>query len=193
MDYKSATLLIQSSLKVILAVGDIHGLANTWAELTRSYLETGRGKLISGVGKTLNTMSPGSISNRDPQTIQQPGFQSCSPAAEDQHRLGANEKHLSLLRLHILWPGVPVAQKSCTWRGWFVFRPGPGFSLSLHPQSSCSGATDGESLAGQQSLVLCHPATQLLCFYPKTSNLVFLKAFSDDMCTWHLFAMYICH
>lgn len=62
-----------------------------------------------------------------------------------------------------------------------MFKPELGFSLLLHPWSSCSGGTDGDSLVGQESLVLCHPAVQLLCFYPKTSNLVFLKAFSNDM------------
>lgn len=141
----------------------------------------------SWVGKTLNTIFPEDISERDPQIIQQPGFQSLEPTQ-------AWTRSIPVCSNLIFYdPGVLMAQKSCTWRGWFVFKPEPGFSPSLHPQSSCSGGTDGESLVGQESLVLCHPAAQPLRLHPKTSNLVFLKAFSDDMCTWHLFAMYICH
>lgn len=83
---------------------------------------------------------------RDPQTIQQPGFQSRSPT-------GRTSTDLELMRsisvcsdLIISNPGVLVAQKSCTRRGWFVFNPEPGFSPSLHPWSSCSGGTDGGGL-----------------------------------------------
>lgn len=151
----------------------------SWAEVT------GRGELIPGVGKTLNTIFSGQHLRERP-----PNY----PAAWFL-KLGTNTG-LDITRstsvcseLIFCNPGVLVAQKSCTWRGWFVLKPEPGFS----PWSCCSGGTDGESLVGQESLVLCHPTAQPLCFYPKTSNLVFLKAFSDDMCTWHLFAMYICH
>lgn len=122
-----------------LPEGDLRCQGHPWSsqqhtEMSRSYLETGRGKLISGVGETLNTISPDSTSERDPQTIQQPGCQSCSPPAEDQHRLGPNKKHLSLLRCNILWsrcaPGTEklyLERLICaqTWARLFSLTPSP--------------------------------------------------------------------
>lgn len=123
------------------------------------------------------------------QILHQHGFQSCSPPAEDQHRLGPNEKHLSLLRLNILQPmWARGTEKLYLERVICVQTWARLFSLILLQWWHRWGV-----LVGRESLVLCHRAAQLLCFYPKTSILVFLKAFSDDMCTWHLFAMYICH